>query len=231
MKGYCLATASTLTDNPIGDMRELSAQTYHILRFIIHMCLYLACDNGDVEKLVTLEASKRIADKKQFFWEHMQKDLKLGSKALNVNSDELIILLHYICDNLKNSIAAEPVITGQEIRWVTKAERLEWENKFSSSYLSVYLKNTVKFRNQANQALQENDKNEKKSDQSKKLYFMAYEVVPELPETESHIYENSSLWRYLPTVNLDLIKAELASKTENDQFGMLKKFIEMVNFL
>lgn len=47
--------------------------------------------------------STNQANKKQFFWEHMLKDLKIASISLNINQDEVITLLHMICLEILNS--------------------------------------------------------------------------------------------------------------------------------
>ena len=41
--------------------------------------------------------SQNQPNKVQFFWDHMLKDLKIASKSLNLNQDEVITLLHSIC--------------------------------------------------------------------------------------------------------------------------------------
>jgi hypothetical protein len=99
-KGYCLPVASSLPDAPANE-RELNSTAFHILRFFVHACLYVACERS--EKYVDEIMSTKSADKKQFFWDHMNKDIKIAAKTININADEMLTLLHVICmDILKN---------------------------------------------------------------------------------------------------------------------------------
>jgi hypothetical protein len=45
-------------------------------------------------------------NKKQFFWEHMLKDIRIAAKALSINQDELITLLHIFCEDILKSGAS-----------------------------------------------------------------------------------------------------------------------------
>ena len=40
-------------------------------------------------------------NKKEFFWNHIKKDLSIACKSLNVNFDEMLLLLHVINNNEK----------------------------------------------------------------------------------------------------------------------------------
>ncbi len=42
-------------------------------------------------------------DKKKFFWDHLNLDLRIACKALNVNKDEILVLLHTVCTDLLKS--------------------------------------------------------------------------------------------------------------------------------
>lgn len=101
-KGYCLPNASSVL-NMAANERELSSISFHVLRFFVHACLYIACDeNSDAMKDMM---STKPANKKQFFWDHMDNDLKIVARSLNINQDEMISLLHVICQEVlvKNS--------------------------------------------------------------------------------------------------------------------------------
>ena len=96
LTGYCLKDASKEPDLPTSDLRKLNSSSFHLERFIVNACMYLACDNEnekDVLNLMYPQPNKSVK-LKDFFWEHIQKDLKLAGKSLNLNLDELIILLH-----------------------------------------------------------------------------------------------------------------------------------------
>lgn len=94
---------SSLNENPANE-RLLTAPAFHILRFFIHACLYFACDFNNQQDIASMMTTNPT-DKKQFFWDHMNKDLRIASKALNLNMDEMIILLHNICEDLLGHVS------------------------------------------------------------------------------------------------------------------------------
>lgn len=217
--GYCLSYARNSADNPITD-RSLSSQNYHVLRFLIHACLYLASDKEtEVHQLMTVVLNAN--DKKEFFWDHMQKDLRIASKCMNLNTDELIILLHYIVDNMKNSNFS----CSSDRSWLTKEDRLNWETKFAENFLQPVLSKIPDYLSKANKSLSDNQTKKEEDNQSKKLYFMAYEL--NLDANEKRLYCTHQIWKYTPMVDLNLFLNEL-NITPKDQFVLLKKFIELV---
>lgn len=44
-----------------------------------------------------------VLDKRQFFWDHLNLDLKITCKTLNVNKDEILLLLHTVCTDILKS--------------------------------------------------------------------------------------------------------------------------------
>ncbi len=42
-------------------------------------------------------------NKKEFFWNHIKKDLSIACKSLNVNFDEMLLLLHVISNDIMKS--------------------------------------------------------------------------------------------------------------------------------
>lgn len=81
-----------------GNIRELNSPAYHIEKFIINACMYLACGDRDenVEDVKRCMAMPHD-NVKEFFWDHMHKDLDLAAKSLNLTIDEIYVLLHRIC--------------------------------------------------------------------------------------------------------------------------------------
>ena len=65
---------------------------------------------------------------------------------------------------------------------------------------------------------------EEEADQSKKVYFMAYE---RLEEKSKYMYENAYFWKYTPSVNFNTMAIELMNSTQPEEFLILKKLINM----
>lgn len=72
----------------------------------------------------------------------------------------------------------------------------------------------------------EKDQNKKEEDQSKKVYFMAYERFEDETK-EAFAYEDPKFWKYMPNVSFNMLKIELFKSTQPEQHQILKKFIEM----
>ena len=83
----------------------------------------------------------KVADMKLFFWEYMQKDLRLAARSLNLNQDEIITLVHRICgDILSNKTAVQ-----SNDSWSSKEDRQRWETMFFTTFLASKLKVTNQY--------------------------------------------------------------------------------------
>jgi hypothetical protein len=97
LRGYCLTDASTISDNPQTE-RELNQPAFHVVRFFLHCALYFACEND--ENAVKTMMVKEPVSPKDFFLQHLSKDIVLIGRALNLTSDEVYILLHSILNDI-----------------------------------------------------------------------------------------------------------------------------------
>jgi hypothetical protein len=74
-------------------------------------------------------------------------------------------------------------------------------------------------------------KDDKEDDNSKKLYFMAYEISKEDENKREFTYENSLFWKYQPEVDFDMLKVQLQMGTQADDHRVLKRFLDMQSHL
>lgn len=72
---------------------------------------------------------------KDFFWNHLSKDLTLIGKALNLNTDEVYIVIHSILFDVLNLSKA-----GTIEKWMQKDDRQKWENTFAEQCLQPCLR-------------------------------------------------------------------------------------------
>ena len=218
LTGYCLRDAANEPEMPTSDLRKLNSSAFHLERFIINACMYLACDKenqNDVYNLMYLKPNKNV-ELKDFFWDHIKKDLKLAGKSLNLNLDELIILLH------KLAFSFIEIHDNTAIHFFTaKDDRQNWEKAFNETFLVPLLTKFTHNINESNKIIREKNSNE--STQSK-VYFMAYELLNEDQNTKYLLYENEEFWRYRPIVTFDLMRIELGLTTSKEQFKVLKQF-------
>ena len=216
LKGYCLPDAGMLSDEPSTD-RQLSSYAFHTIRFIIHSCLYFACEHHESD-VTYIMAHALLPDKKKFFWDHLNKDLRILCKTLNLNMDEVIILLHLVCNKLM-------LTNTHEIKWNSKADRTKWENQFQQIIDPIF-KNSSDELKKSLDILKETDS--KGDNQSQQMYFMAYELLDDNDKDKhTHVYDDVLLWKYKPQVNLTILTTEMSNQTKHEDFQLLKKFVDM----
>ena len=221
-KGYCLSDASVVSKEPHTE-RLLSSSSVQIIRFFLHTCLYFACDTNQESVHGLIAIPQQNKSLKRFFWDHINLDISILGKSLNMNTDQIILFLHNICNDLLKS--NKSTLTS---RWMTKDERQNWEKAFNDEFLLNNLKDPANIVTNSTKLLREESKkdNDKPND---KLYFMAYELSID-SNKETFLYQNPEYWKYSPIVDFQIMKNELNSNTEKDDFVLLKKFIEMVNY-
>jgi hypothetical protein len=226
LRGYCIIEeAAQLPDVP-SNIRELNAQGYHLEKFFINACMYLACGDQDEHiNNVKKGMAHQAPDVKNFFWLHMKKDLHLACKALNLTLDEIYILLHRICYGFISYKKSHANDMDSHIDFYTKQNRQHWENLFYKSYLESYLTKTSEKLTEANQAIKELNTNKDDENQTK-IYFMAYELLNPDPAKAMQLYENVKFWKFRPIVTFDLMSIELKKETKSYEFSLLKKFTD-----
>lgn len=99
LPGYCITDPAELTpDVPQNDTRMITTTGFHLERFLLNACMYLAIGDHD-ENLDQVKQIMAHAEPnpKEFFWKHMLKDLRLAASSLNLNIDEVMLLWHFAC--------------------------------------------------------------------------------------------------------------------------------------
>ena len=220
LKAYPLQDCTVQPQNEPTSERLLSPSAFHIIRFFLHACMYFSYEkNGN--NLVTIMANKP-ANVFDFFWRHMQKDLELSRKALNINADEIYLILHTICNEILKGFN---VSTARN--WSSKEERQNWEKDFSDHYLFSIIQDPSKVISKAAKTLKAEE--EKNTEESQKVYFMAYELTSQKENIK--LYENPMFWKFQPNVDLNTMNIELANGTRIEEFKILKKLIETIEHL
>jgi hypothetical protein len=223
--GYCLTDAESQPERPQSDLRLLNSPSFHLERFFINACMYLACDRENEEKVYKCMYPQPDRAKvwlKDFFWDHMKKDLSLAGRSLNLVLDELIVLLHMVSFSFLTQ--GQVAFNGQQ--FATKDDRQAWEDIFNKTYLLPILTNASQNINDANHEIRK--LNTKEDENQSKIYFMAYELLNEDPAKKDFLYENEQFWRYRPIVTFDLMSIEINLFTNKEQFKVLKEFSKSI---
>ncbi len=219
LKGYCLPDAAALPEDPLPE-RTLSAHAFATLKFVIHSCLYFACETREREVSSIMEYNV-LPDKKKFFWDHLNKDIRILSKALNINAEDACILLHLVCNQILSNTRANT----NDVKWDTKENRSKWEEYFQQIIDPIF-KNSANELTKSQEALKSVNKDD---EQSQEIYFMAYEINISKKNDgfPSNVYDDQNLWKYKPQVNLNILNTEMKFHTKNDEYTFLKKFVEL----
>lgn len=216
LRGYCLPTANTQNDNP-ANQRLLNPANFHILRFIIHCTLFFA-SNSKPNELIEIMHTKTL-DLKDFFWNYLHKDLRIISKILNLNMDQVFILLHLVSDKMLSNQSSSFT------KWQSKEERNKYERDFAENFIDCILASYEQTIAQASQELQKEAKNS--NDEIQKLYFIAYEIVDDENHEFLTLYQGPDIWKYQPLCDYNVFKTKLAL-TKLYEHKILKYLVENV---
>lgn len=154
----------------------------------------------------------------------MRNDLNIACKSLNLTLDEVIILLHLICNGFmgKNT-------TFSSINFDTKQNRQQWEDLFNRSYLVPITESIAGSLTEANMVIKEQMMKASCDEENQsKIYFMAYELLNPDESKSFLLYENEQFWKYRPNVSFDLMAVEFSKLNVNKlKHGTLSKFLEI----
>ena len=221
MESYKLPEQPTTT-------RHLNDIGLQAVRFFLHASLYLACGDEDENKdaVVSSIMEANPPDVKQFFWQHMQLDLKIACTILNITTDELLILLHKISFNFIKSKNPNQ-LKENNASFSNKGERQQWEHSFYKTYLAPTFSRVSENVSAVNHAIKKYS--EKDDSKQSKIYFMAYELVTE--KNSEVLYEMDKFWRFRPLISFGFMAQELKTTTKPEHFKVLKQFAQLVDHL
>lgn len=211
--------ANSENDNP-ANQRSLTPACFHILRFILHCILYFAAYNKPQELLKIMDTKPLNVE--SFFWNYIQKDLRIISKILNLNIDQVLILLHLISEKILSN-KSKPI--GFISDWKSKEEREEYEKNFADNFIVCFIKSYDNIIAEAILKLQEEA--EKNDDQIQKIYFIAYEKNNHVHDESLSLYQKPNLWKYQSFCDYDVFKTKLAL-TKQNEYGILNYLVENV---
>lgn len=228
LTGYLLSSAQHLSDKA-QTVRFMSSLHAQIVRFFLHACMYLACgdedqEEGPVRQSIIMTTPDNV---KQFFWEHMLKDLRITCRELNITVDELLMLLHSVCFKFIVAKATGPGSKDIQAQFTSKSGRQQWEGAFANMYLqpvfSKVSENILLANNAIKRHLEKDDSNQSK------MYFMAYELIKK--KKSEILYENEQFWKFRPLVSFSFMAQELRIMTKPEQFKVLKRFAQLIDSL
>ncbi|CAH3037778.1 unnamed protein product, partial [Pocillopora meandrina] len=128
-KGHILGTPKRI----VGPERDLSPTIVSLLRFILHSAMLSAAqEQPEVVSQLIKELDVQPRNVGDFLWAHLVNDVGNISASLERSVDEVVLMIHSV---LAGIVYRATDRTDGIAKWLTKAERREWENHFSTVFL------------------------------------------------------------------------------------------------
>lgn len=175
---------------------------------------------------------KKPIDVKQFFWDHIKKDIRLIAEALKITQDEVLLLLHRACFDILQFNSWDdnaPRLGAREKSygvWLSKSDRQDWEYNFYRNFLVSLFNRMPEVFAQANYQIKKSSLGQEKT--KSKFYMMAWELIDMDPKKDQYLYENEKFWKFRPSITFDTLRNALKS-AEQSQYLTLRNFTELVS--
>ncbi|XP_046558706.1 E3 ubiquitin-protein ligase RNF213-like [Haliotis rubra] len=203
--GHVLGRAADRTNAYAGE-RRLGGAACAVLRFFTHAALLLGAETSQ-PATAALVYPPLQQDVRQFFLEHLQKDLQIIHMATGKSVDDVFLLLHFICHQISQSDAyrrMEPqALDNKQIRET-------WEEQFAKSFIGPVLQDLDNCLNTCNERIMK----DKRIGQDK-LMSILYEVDTSTPKEVECLHEFPAVWRYRSRITLEHFLREFHLKVEN----------------
>jgi hypothetical protein len=212
--GYALGPPSQREVNATAE-RDLNPPSCAIVRAIMHGCLlWASCTNENAMYglLDLIKSQVRPNEMSQFFWQHLEHDVSMLSKAIGKSRDDACLVIHLILKNITTTLNETLINTGANL--TTKDDRMRWEESFMKACIKPVLNNLEGSLQEAVN-IQLNDKRE----DNDRLFFTIHERVSVDPnDVLPH------LWTYRSRVSLEHLSHTL--QIEKSSYPILHEFLK-----
>ncbi|XP_022797655.1 E3 ubiquitin-protein ligase rnf213-alpha-like isoform X3 [Stylophora pistillata] len=218
-KGHILGTPKRI----VGSERDLSPAMVSLLRFILHSAMLSgAQEQPKVVSQLISESDVQPHDVGGFLWAHLVNDVQNVSTSLERSVDEVVLMIHGVLAEIVYRATARG--TDGVTKWSTKAERREWENRFSSVFVRPVCTN-LEERLQNFYTLSINDKRLGSDPLMREIYEVDDPTPPRFP-TDIHP-GNPSFWKYRTRLTVEhFIRQFQDVRSNKDPCKILGKFLK-----
>ncbi|XP_041350668.1 E3 ubiquitin-protein ligase rnf213-alpha-like [Gigantopelta aegis] len=190
--------------------RKLSGQACALLRLLTHAALLLGCDIN--LQAVSFMVQPTVQNVCQFFWDHIQKDIEQLHRGLGKSVDDIFLILHFIFHQISDE--TQGVATPENpVTLSTKEEREDWEEHFSSTFISPCLQDLDNLLQMLNDKIIKDNKIWYIGQD--KLLNILYEVETTDVESIENLHNIPDVWRYRSRITLDHFLREFQLQMEN----------------
>lgn len=205
--------------------RQLSALECSLARFFTHASLFVGANLEQADVLSEI-INPKIAQEEvcQFFWDHLDKDLKVIECTLGHTLEETCLFLHHICNSMSESSQA----FEDDVDMSTKQGREKWEKDFAVSNLSPAITGAEKIFAVGTKLIV-SDANQDQTALLNMVHELEEEKTSE--ELQGQAFTCPGVWRFRPRINLDHFFRQFQLQVESrrglvDEFLIIKLFKE-----
>ncbi|XP_068735057.1 LOW QUALITY PROTEIN: E3 ubiquitin-protein ligase rnf213-alpha-like [Montipora capricornis] len=210
----------TKTGHALGDpgsrltvaepQRDLSPILCSLVRIVMHAAMVMGASRNAqaTAQLITPSCQPDLAA--EFLWRHLQRDLDLLGRALELSVDDAALTVHLV---LRHMILLNggQTVNAHDMRLSTRESRRQWERDFSSVVIAPVVRQLDQNLQKALKLLMEDER------------FGSDPLVRQLYEFEEQIEDLShglkpmtrSLWKYRRQVTIEQLGNALQQATES----------------
>ena len=198
--------------------RDLNPAATSLMRILLHMSLVWAASASDQGKITSLAGMVHPAlppgtNVGQFFWTHLECDIKVFAKATGKGIDHVLLGLHHLFATMTECKANSGV--GCDLGLSNRTTRRRWEKAFEQEFFSKFFETMEEGVTEAQRVLMKDERLGKD-----KLMRAVFEVESR-PSAASAAQDGSishldpSLWRYRVRASINGLMHMLGPQKEN----------------
>ncbi|XP_073722611.1 E3 ubiquitin-protein ligase rnf213-beta [Misgurnus anguillicaudatus] len=207
--GHILGNAKNRSEAPNRDLTQAQS-------CLLRLCLHLAMLQGAInhQQGIRNMIQPAVHDVFEFLWQHLEKDMEILGKTLNLNMDDTAIIVHLILNRFLETT------TGRGLDLSSRKSREQWESTVCNSVISPVL-NDLKRKLGNAQDLIASDTNLSNSPLMKVLRGDPQKILQLPNDCPTH---TSAFWSPSPDLTLE----SFSQKIDQKQTPLLTLFITKV---
>ncbi|XP_053366887.1 E3 ubiquitin-protein ligase rnf213-beta isoform X1 [Clarias gariepinus] len=218
--GHILGDAARRSDAP---NRDLSMDQSCMLRLFLHLAMLHGSflNRHGISEMI----HPAVNNVQEFLWRHLEKDMDVLGKTLNLNWDDTAITVHLIL----NRLAHIPAVRVQQgaTEWSSRSARENWEKQVCRNAIIPVYENLNRHLSDAQEEVAADDKLSNSS-LMKILKKDPRPLIPLPSECPSH---HTAFWTPPDTLTVEHLHQLIAQKHAQEQVPLLALFLKKVQYI
>ncbi|XP_058262202.1 E3 ubiquitin-protein ligase rnf213-beta isoform X1 [Hemibagrus wyckioides] len=218
--GHILDDAARRSEAP---NRDLSMAQSCLLRLFLHLAMLhgSSLNHQGIRAMIHPE----VNNVREFLWRHLEKDMEVLGKTLNLNWDDIAIMVHLIL----NTSAQLPTVRSQQgaTEWSSRHAREQWEKRVCETVINPILKDLNRHLSDAQEQVAADDKLSS-SALMKMLKGDPRSLFPLPSECPTH---HASFWTPPDTLTVEHLCQLIAQKQAEKRVPLLSLFLIKVQYI